>query len=201
VARPLNSGSLRLQWPSLDRNTSNIDLQAAHISTASPSKMPQRRSINPDKDFVEQENDDEKVRVHHTDAKSQGSQLQDDDKIVKIYPTEGCTRKPFPVEKTLLASVTTKLANHCISRTTNSECQLPTESEVLRVLFNWVLRCSLHINDQTTLVQAWRFGHEWEIPVFQNEVKRYLVHELGNDRIDTCHVRNIRSRVHQKESP
>jgi hypothetical protein len=40
------------------------------------------------------------------------------------------------------------------------------------------------MNEQTTMVEAWRFGHEWEIPVFQNEVMRCLVADFRNNSVD-----------------
>lgn len=92
----------------------------------------------------------------------------------------GGTEDSFPIQKTILAGVSTKLANHCEYRRNS----LLIDSEVLTIFFEWVLRRHVHINDQETMVRAWQFGRKWEIPAFQNEVMRNLVAEFSDKTIN-----------------
>jgi len=95
--------------------------------------------------------------------------------------------KLFYIQKTMLASVSSKLAKHCTSR--GGLIILPIESDVLTIFFEWVLRRPVQIDKQDTMVRAWQFGRKWEIPAFQNEVMRCLVAKFEHDHIDLCAMR------------
>lgn len=102
---------------------------------------------------------------------------------MRIYPAEGLlgvAGVSFPIQKTMLASVSAKLANNCRYR----ECFLPINSDVLTIFFEWMLRRPIHFDGQENMVRAWQFGREWEIPGFQNEVMRCLVAEFRHKHIN-----------------
>lgn len=84
----------------------------------------------------------------------------------------------------MLASVSPKLADHCTLNNRNGFYFLSVDYEVLQLFFQWMLRQSLRIDGQETMVRAWQFGRKWEIPAFQKEVMRCLVAELEHQHID-----------------
>ena len=99
---------------------------------------------------------------------------------MKIIPDAGLAVQSFPIQKTILASVSPKLANICGYR----RCVLSIDSEVLTIFFEWILRRPVKIDGQETMVRAWQFGRQWEVPAFQNEVMRCLVAEFSHKHIN-----------------
>jgi hypothetical protein len=89
----------------------------------------------------------------------------------------------------MLASVSMKLAKCCISPLNPGKCFLSANSEVLRLFFEWILRRPVDTDDQETMVRAWHFGRDWEIPAFQNDVMRCLVAELNENYVDLWAMR------------
>ena len=108
----------------------------------------------------------------------------------------GVTGSSFPIQRTILASLSKKLASHCRYR----EIILPIDSEVLTIFFEWILRRHVQIDGQETMVRAWQFRREWEIPAFQNEVMRCLVDEFCHKHIDLRAMRQAYGATSSKDA-
>jgi hypothetical protein len=86
------------------------------------------------------------------------------------------------VQKTFLASVSTKLAKHCCQKSS----ELDTSQEALRIFLAWLIYRDLNevTNTQKSLAQAWNFGAQYDIPNFQVAVMHLLVLCLHEDHVD-----------------
>lgn len=90
----------------------------------------------------------------------------------------------YYVQKTFLASVSTKLAERC--------CQQPTKlaisEEALCIFLAWLIsRNADEIDElgssQVSLAQAWNFGAQYDMPGFQDAVMHQLASCLSGDSV------------------
>ena len=88
----------------------------------------------------------------------------------------GCDAQVYYVQKTFLASVSPKLAEHCHQQPTN----LDISKVALHIFLTWLItRDNDGIKEvggsQMALAQAWNFGAQYDMPDFQDAVMRQLV--------------------------
>lgn len=94
----------------------------------------------------------------------------------------------YQVQKTLLASVSTKLAEDCRQQ----PAKLNVSEEALYIFLAWLLsRRNIDEIDevgssssQLSLAQAWNFGAQYDMPDFQDALMHYVVSLLSSDYVE-----------------
>jgi hypothetical protein len=94
--------------------------------------------------------------------------------------------RDYYIQKTLLASVSVKLAQvpNCCSN--SYHCHRDIGDEAFRIFLCWLLREDINKNQpsQVVLAQAWNFGAGFEIPTFQDIVMRLVVARIGSETVE-----------------